>query len=243
MITIYGRMPVLEAVLDPRAVIEKVLVARGAHGEAIDRIVSAARERGVSVEMTDAQRVTRVSRNGRQDQGVVADIASPGLASLDDWLAGHDGPVQLVLLDGLTNPANVGQVIRSAVAAGVDGVILPRFGSPEVGPLVVKASAGIALFAPILRAPASVDAARTLRGAGVQLVGLAAGIGDDLWSAALPERVAFVFGNETGGVSPAVADLIGSWCSIPLAAGVDSLNVASAAAVLVFELARRRALG
>jgi len=243
VITVYGRMPVLEALLDRRAVVEQLIVARSARGESVERILAAAAARNVRVERADAHRVTRISRNGRHDQGVVADVASPRLAELDEWLAAHpSGAVALIVLDGLTNPANAGMIIRSAVGAGLDGVVLPRAGSPEVGPLVVKASAGIALWAPIMRVTTAAEAARALMAAEVTVMGLRAGQGQPLWEAEIPERVALVVGNETDGVSPRVASLASSWCTVPLAGGVESLNVASAAAVVAFELARRRSL-
>ncbi len=237
-------MPVLEALLDRRAVVERVVVARAAQGSSVERIVAAAEERGVPVERADPRRVTHLSRNGRHDQGVVADVASRGLAELGDWLAGREqGALRVLVLDGLTNPANVGMVIRTATAAGLDGVVLPQAGAPDVGPLVVKASAGVALWAPVLRSPTPAEAARTLQGAGVTVVGLAAGRGVPLWDAEIPERAALVLGNETVGVSAPVSSLVSSWWCIPLEAGVESLNVASAAAVLAFEIARQRTIG
>ncbi len=240
VITLYGRMPVLEALLDHRAHVSKVVVAQRAQGDAIERIVAAAAARGIAVEWADAARVTRISRNGRHDQGVVADVASPGLHELDAWMVGRTGSVALVLLDGLTNPANVGMIIRTATAAGLDGVVLPRAGSPDVGPLVVKASAGVALSATVLRAATSEEASQVLCAAGVVLLGLEASAEQDLWTVALPDRVAFVLGNETTGISAEVVARLTGTCAIPLARGVDSLNVASAAAVLAFEVARRR---
>jgi 23S rRNA (guanosine2251-2'-O)-methyltransferase len=239
MITVYGRMPVLEAVLDPNAAVHHVLVARSARGDAIDEIVRAAHARNIRVEHTDAARVTRVSRNGRHDQGVVADIASPGLAQLEQWLPSRRGPLGLVLLDGLTNPANVGMIIRSSVAAGLDGIVLPHVGSPDVGPLVVKASAGVALSAPILRTQSAAEGAALLAEHRVELVGLRADAPAAIWDVSWPERVVFVFGNETAGISPTVAARISTWCAIPLRGGVASLNVAAAAAVVAFEAARR----
>jgi 23S rRNA (guanosine2251-2'-O)-methyltransferase len=240
VITLYGRMPVLEALQDSRALVSRVVIAHRAQGDAIDRIVAAAAQRQVPVEWTDPASVTRMSRNGRHDQGVVADVTSPGLHELDGWLADRVGPLALLVLDGVTNPANVGMIIRTATASGLDGVVLPRAGSPDVGPLVVKASAGVALSATVLRAASVIDAARSLTRAGVTLVGLTASADTDIWQVPLPERVGFVLGNETTGVSPEVSALVGRWCAIPLVAGVESLNVASAAAVLAFELARRR---
>ncbi len=233
-------MPVLEALLDRRAAVQRVVIARRAQGDAIGRIVDAAAERGLRVEWADAARVTRLSRNGRHDQGVVAHVTSPKMAELDDWLAANGGPAALMLLDGLTNPSNVGMIIRTAVAAGLDGVVLPRAGCPDIGPLLVKASAGVALSAPVLRAPDAATAARAMTGAGIELVGLAGGAAATLWDVPFAGRVALVLGNETTGISEAVAAAVERWCAIPLGAGVDSLNVAAAAAVAAFEVARRR---
>jgi|SRR5581483_5238390 len=234
-------MPVLEALLDEHATVRRVVIDRRAQGDAVDRIVEAAKARGVRLERADAARVTHLSRNGRHDQGVVAQVLAPRMAELEDWLAAPSGPAALLLLDGVTNPANVGMIIRTAAAAGLDGVVLPRAGCPDVGPLVVKASAGVALSAPVLRAPDAPAAAAALAAAGVELVGLAGGAADSLWDARFASRVALVLGNETSGISPAVAATVHRWCAIPLAAGVESLNVAAAAAVAAFELGRRRA--
>ena len=242
-VTLYGRMPVIEALLDNRATVERLLVARNAQGDAIDRIVDLATGRGLRVERTDPQRITRLSGNGRHDQGVVVRVSAPGVQELDKWLAGRsDQSLCVIVLDGLTNPGNVGMIIRTAVAAGLDGVVLPRAGSPDVGPLVVKASAGVALFAPVLRAQTSRAATDRLAEAGVSVIGLASSAPASIWDTDIGARAAFVLGNETHGVSPAVAEMVSSWVSIPLRGGVESLNAAAAATVVAFEVARRRAL-
>lgn len=237
-------MPVLEALLDERATVVRLVIARNAQGDAVDRIRDLAKERGIGVERADPRRVTHLSGNGRHDQGVVARVESPGLVDLEDWLRGRpaDAGFHLFLLDGLTNPSNIGMIIRSAVAAGLDGIVLPRSGSPDVGPLVVKASAGIALFAPVLRAPTAATAARMLVDSGATLIGLRAGGATTIWDTALPRRTVFVLGNETLGISAAVGEAVTSWASVPLSGGVESLNVATASTVVAFEVARRREL-
>jgi 23S rRNA (guanosine2251-2'-O)-methyltransferase len=232
-VTIYGRMPVLEALLDPAIRVDKVLLARTARGDSVDEIIEAARARGVAVQRVAPEKVTRVSGNGRHDQGVVADVDAPGLRELDDEIPG--GRLALLVLDGVTNPANVGMVIRTATGAGLDGVVLPRAGSPDVGPLVVKASAGVAFRANVLQTPTAREAVQRLRRAGLEIVGLRAG-GDSLFDAELPDRVAFVLGNETDGVSVDVD----RWVSIPMANDVESLNVAVAAGIVAYEITRRR---
>lgn len=240
-VTLYGRLPVLEALNDERIEFDKVLIARGARGDHIEAIIEAARARRVLIRRVEPARVTRLSRNGRHDQGVVADVVMPGLGQLDEWLATRQGgPLALMVLDGVSNPANVGMIIRTAAGAGLDATVLPRAGSPDVGPLVIKASAGVALHTIVLRAATSSAAVTALRAAAVEVVGLAGGKEDTLFDAAIPDRVAFVLGNETDGITDDVARHITRWVSLPMAGGVESLNVASAAAVVAYEVVRRR---
>jgi 23S rRNA (guanosine2251-2'-O)-methyltransferase len=169
-------------------------------------------------------------------------VVAQGIGPLDAWLTRHPAPspVALVLLDGVTNPANVGMVVRSAAGAGLDGTVLPRAGSPDVGPLLVRASAGVALRAPLLRCATASAAVDALTAAGVTPVGLRAHGAPSLFDGPLPDRAAYVLGNESEGLSPAVAGRLPEWRSIPLAGGVESLNVAATAAVVAFEASRRR---
>lgn len=234
-ITVYGRQAVLEALADPALRIDKVLLADNARGQHAAGIVDAARRRGVPVERRTPELITRISRNGRHDQGVVADVEAPAMGPLE----GADLTGPLLLLDGITNPSNVGMIVRTATAAGV-GVVLPRAGVPDINPLVIKASAGVAFRARLLRAETSAGAAAHLVAAGYHLVGLAAAATTSIFDdERLPQRVALVLGGESEGITPAVADHVARWVSIPLRAGVDSLNVAVAAGVVCFELVRR----
>ncbi|MEA3076864.1 MAG: rRNA (guanosine2251-2-O)-methyltransferase [Actinomycetota bacterium] len=225
----------LEALADDRLTVDKVLVADNAFGPQIAELMQAAERRGVEVRRVSPMQVTKVSRNGRQDQGVVADVVAPGLRRLDASNASTlAGPV--LVLDGITNPQNVGMILRTAVAAGVAGIVMPRAGVPDLGPLVVKASAGVAFEAPVLRADDAASAVALLRDAGFRVFGLVASSDRSLWDARpFPERSAFVLGGETGGLTVAVDEPL----AIPMAGTVDSLNVAVAAGVLCFELLRR----
>jgi 23S rRNA (guanosine2251-2'-O)-methyltransferase len=239
VVTVYGRMPVLEALADPATAVELVLVARSARGDTIDEIVTLARGRGVPLKRVAPEKVTRTSGNGRHDQGVVAEVAAPGVDELDAWLGEHR-PMALLVLDGVTNPANVGMIVRTVTAAGLDGLVLPRSGSPDVGPLVVKASAGVAFRATILAADTAAAAVASLQAAGVDVVGLRAGA-PDLFTSPLPSPAAWVLGSEHDGISAQVAERLTTWRSLPLANGVESLNVAVTAGVVAYELARRAA--
>lgn len=234
IVTVYGRMPVLEALLDEGVAVTKVLLARTARGDSVDEIVAAAKQRGVALQRVTPEKVTRVSGNGRHDQGAVADVEAPGLRELDDEIPG--GRLALLVLDGVTNPANVGMVLRTATAAGLDGVVLPRAGVPDLGPLVIKASAGVAFRSTVFQASTAAHAVARLRGAGLEIIGLRGDSAESLFIASLPDRAAFVLGNETDGVSVDVD----RWVAIPMANGVESLNVAVAAGIVSYEIARRR---
>jgi 23S rRNA (guanosine2251-2'-O)-methyltransferase len=245
-ITVYGRKPVLEVLADADLAVDKVVLAHGARDRSATDILRAAEARGVPVHREPAAHVTRLSRNGRHDQGVVADVEAPAMGTLGGWLeplrAAPGRGAAVLVLDGVTNPANVGMVLRTATAAGMDGVVLPRRGTADLGPLVIKASAGIAFRAPILRSPRTEDALEALQEAGFALVGLDAGAGQSVFEASYAARCAFVLGGETGGVTEEARRWVHEWASIPMHGGVESLNVASAATVVAYELARRAAL-
>lgn len=237
-LTVFGRKPVLEALADRDLRVDKVVLADNARGAAAREILDAASVRSVRVERASAHRVKVLAGNGKQDQGVLADVVAPRMRRLTDALTGN--PASVLLLDGITTPANVGMIIRTATAAGIEGIVVPRRGVASIDPLVVKASAGVAFHAPILRCYTAVEAATELRAAGYPLFALDGSARTGLFTADLPRRAAYVLGGETGGVSPEVRASVTEYLSIPMSGGVESLNVASAAAVLCFELVRRR---
>ncbi|MCK2243905.1 MULTISPECIES: RNA methyltransferase [unclassified Crossiella] len=238
-VTVYGRKPVLEALADDRLEVDKVMLADNARGPAAQEILNAAARRGVPVQRASGQRVKVLAGNGKQDQGVLADVVATRMRTLTSALNTGRLPDSVLLLDGITTPANVGMILRAATAAGIGGIVVPRRGVASIDPLVVKASAGVAFHAPILKAVTAGEAAGDLRSAGYRLFGMDAGARDTLFTANFPRRVAFVMGGETAGLSPEVAKQVHGWVSIPMAGGVESLNVATAAAVLCFELVRR----
>jgi 23S rRNA (guanosine2251-2'-O)-methyltransferase len=239
-VTVYGRKPVLEALDDPRLDVDKVMLADTARGAAAREILDAANRRGVRVQRATAQRVKVLAGNGRHDQGVLADVVAPRMRPLDLALEGSKPPRGVLVLDGITTPANVGMILRTATAAGMDGIVVPRRGVASVDPLVVKSSAGVAFRAPMLRCATAAEAAAQLRASGYPLFALDANAKESIYTADLPAKAAFVLGSETNGISDDVRPHVTGWLSIPMAAGVESLNVASAAAVLCFEVVRRR---
>ncbi|WP_091289737.1 TrmH family RNA methyltransferase [Amycolatopsis xylanica] len=238
-LTVYGRKPVLEALGDASLVVDKVILADTARGQAAAEILQAAKAAGVAVQRASAHRVKVLAGNGKQDQGVLADVVAPRMSTLAAALAGKRPPSRVLLLDGITTPANVGMILRTATAAGLDGVIVPRRGVAALDPMVVKASAGVAFRAPVLRCGTAREAAEMLVEAGYGLFALGASARSSVFDIELPQRAAFVLGAETAGVGDEVGELVTEWVSIPMPGDVESLNVSAAAAVLSFELVRR----
>ena len=238
-VTVYGRKPVLEVLADPALTVDKVILAETARGPAAGEILRAAGEKGVPVRRASAHRVKVLAGNGKQDQGVLADVVAPRMRPLATALSSGRPPRTVLVLDGITTPANVGMIIRTATAAGLGGIVLPRRGVASLDPLVVKASAGVAFRAPLLRCGGADEAAAALRTAGYRLFGLDGRADRSVFTADIPTRAAFVVGGETSGIGPAVRGRVQEWLSIPMSGGVESLNVATAAAVLCFELVRR----
>ena len=239
-VTVYGRKPVLEALADYDLRVDKVIVAEGLRGGPIAEIEEAAADRAVKVQRASAHRVKVLAGNGRHDQGVVADVVARKMRPLVDALADHaTAPRTILLLDGLTTPANVGMILRTATASGIDGIVVPHRGVAGLDPLVIKASAGVAFHAPVLRSRTAAEAAELLTDAGYPLYALDADSEHNLYDTDFGDRAVFVLGSETAGLSAEVEERIAQALSIPMANGVESLNVASAAAVLCFELRRR----
>ncbi|MFC7341073.1 TrmH family RNA methyltransferase [Saccharopolyspora griseoalba] len=240
-VTVYGRKPVLEALADYDLRVDKVIIAEGLRGPVIEEIKEAAADRAVKVQRASAHRVKVLAGNGRHDQGVAADVVARKMRPLVDALADPaTAPRNVLLLDGLTTPANVGMILRTATASGIDGIVVPHRGVATIDPLVIKASAGVAFHAPVLRSHTAGEAAELLTEAGYPLYALEADAPDDIYRADFGDRAVFVLGSETTGLSEEVSERIAQPVSIPMAGGVESLNVASAAAVLCFELHRRK---
>jgi 23S rRNA (guanosine2251-2'-O)-methyltransferase len=244
-ITIYGRKPAIEALTDHDLVIDKVVLARDAKGPIIEEILRHARQRQIPVRRVSQKDVTKISRNGRQDQGIAVDVVAPRMEALEEFIAGMasknagDSIFSLLALDGITTPANLGMLIRSQVAAGVNGIVLPRKGCPEIGPLIIKASAGVAFKSQILRCETIALGLKMLKDAGCTVYGLSGTADQTIFQAEFARQSVFVLGNETTGIAPENVAFIDQWLAIPMRNQVESINVACAATIVCYELLRR----
>ncbi|MFP5376663.1 MAG: 23S rRNA (guanosine(2251)-2'-O)-methyltransferase RlmB [Acidimicrobiia bacterium] len=214
--------------LDPSPVLAEILDLAAAARVAV-RTVGRGRLDGMAA--TDAP------------QGVVARAAPLAEADLEELARPGGGePPFLLLLDGVTDPHNLGALLRTAACAGATGAVLPRHRAVHVTPTVAKAAAGAIEHLPIAVVPGMPTALAALGRAGVWTVGLDAGAAQSVFDLPLgPEPVALVLGAEGGGLSRLVRRRCDVVAGIPQRGALASLNVAAAGAVACFELARRRA--
>lgn len=240
---VVGLKAVTEVLASPDAVVERIWLDTTLRSEAADQITERAIAQSVTVERVGTKRLDRLAGDDRMHQGAVAQCQPPTVMSVEGFAAtrsGREWETNILVLDQVHNPANVGMILRTAAGAGVDGVLLPRQGTATMGPIVVKAASGLVFAVPLIDAETTAEALDELRSEGFVAWGLDAG-GTPLFDAEVPERVAWVLGNETSGMAADTIDRLDAIVSLPLANGVESLNVAATAAVVSYEIVRRRA--
>ena len=236
-----GIHAVREALAAKRPV-QTVLVGRGRHGNRLDEIVQLARKNGVPVRFEERAQMDRAA--GTHDhQGVVALLATQATISLQELLdlqspGGSAG--MLVLLDGVEDPQNLGAIIRTALAAGANGVIIPDRRTAGLTEAAARASAGAVAHMPIARVTNLSRAMEELKAAGYWLVGLDERADRGYSDVDLTGPVAFVLGGEGKGLHQLVRERCDFLVSLPTRGPVRSLNVSVAAGIALFEAVRQR---
>ena len=233
---VYGINPVLEALKVGR--VTSVWMAQGANPR-LQQVAEFARQKGVAVRTRDGQSLDRLAEGGVH-QGVVAELRETGPVSVDDLVRGASGAPLIVVLDGIEDPHNVGAILRTSDAAGVDGVIRQSRRAAPLGGVVAKASAGAVAHVKIADVVNIARAVEELKEAGVWTIGLA-GDADKRYDEidfTLPS--ALVLGAEGDGLRRLVRERCDWLVSIPMRGQVDSLNVSVAAGVVLFEAVRQR---
>lgn len=235
LLTIYGRKPVLEALQQPGIEIHRLHLAdSNKPADILDQICAIARAQGAEICLHSKQALSRISRNSKQDQGVAVDLVLSGYQSHEDFLRALPADYELIALDGITNPQNLGMILRSVAAGGIAGVLLPRKGGAQIDPLVIKASAGALFRCPIIRCDALAEALTAFKDRGAALYSLSSHAHNSIGSLPSQGGRIYILGNETHGVSAAVAGLCNASVAIPMHNGVESLNVAVTASLLAF---------
>lgn len=240
-----GRQAVRELLLGERRRIREILISSELEGDrALDDIVQLAAARRVQVQYVARRRIEQMARS-EAPQGIVA-IADPvPEVVLEDLIGGRSARSPfLVAIDGVTDPGNLGAILRSCEGAGVDGVILPRHRAAHLTPTVTKAAAGAVEYLPIAVVAGLPTALARLREAGVWLVGLDDGADRTLFELGdlAREGICLVMGAEGSGLSRLVRERCDVIVGIPMHGRLSSLNVAAAAALATYEVARARRL-
>jgi 23S rRNA (guanosine2251-2'-O)-methyltransferase len=233
---IYGLNPVLEALRSAPDRVHYVGIARDQGGR-VQRAIAEARRAGVPVKMMAPDQIDRLAGRGVHN-GVVADVTQSGYADFDEIVA-RDETSFVVILDGLTDPQNFGAILRVAEGFGVDVVVIPEHESVGLTPAAVKASAGASQWVPVAQV---VNLARTIETLKKREYWVyAADVNGDAPSAIdFRGKVAVVMGNEGKGIRRNVLEHCDRVVTIPMSGHVESFNVATAAAILCYEVRRQQ---
>ncbi len=233
-----GIHAVREALASGRA-LERILVARGRHGERVQELVRLAREGGVPVRFEDRVQLDRIA--GREDhQGMVAVVAARRAGMLEDLIADAKTDALLVLLDGIEDPRNLGAIARSALAAGAAGMVIAERRSAGLTDTASRAAAGALEHLPVARVKNMARAMEELKEAHWWLVGLDERAEKAHTEQDLTGKIALVMGGEGIGLHELVRKRCDFMVAIPTTGPVRSLNVSVAAAVVLFEAVRQR---
>ncbi len=238
---IEGRNALTEALKSGRTV-DKVYVAEGNTDRSLTRLTALAKEAGAVIIPTDRRKLDQMSPTGAH-QGVIASVAAHEYASVDDILAlaeeRGEAPL-IVICDELSDPHNLGAVIRTAECAGAHGVIIPKRRSVGLTAVVAKTSAGAVEYLPVARVSNIANTIRELKERGVWVYGTAADADSGLYQTDLTGPAAIVIGNEGEGMGKLVRECCDVLVSIPMKGRISSLNASAAAAILLYEALRQR---
>ena len=236
-----GRNAVQEALRSGRT-IDKAYVASGDTDRALGFLISQLKERGAVIVPTDRRKLDTMSQTGAH-QGIIVQAAAHEYASVDDMLESarqHGHQPLLIVCDELSDPHNLGAILRSAECAGADGVIIPKRRSVGLTATVAKTSAGAVEFIPVARVSNISACLRELKQKGVWIFGTAADGDRSLYQADFSGPSAIVIGNEGAGLSRLVRESCDFLVSIPMRGHISSLNASAAASILLYEALRQR---
>ncbi len=238
---IEGRNAVLEA-LRAGTPIDKLYLAKGETDRTLGRIAAQARKSGAVVVEADRRKLDAMSLT-HSHQGVIAVAAVREYATVEEILAAArergEAPL-LVVCDEISDPHNLGAIIRTAECAGAHGVVIPKRRSAGLTAVVAKTSAGAVSYLPVARVPNIPALLKELQKAGVWIFGTAAEGTTSLYEADLRGPAAIVIGSEGDGMSRLARESCDFLVSIPMKGRISSLNASAAAAVLLYEAVRQR---
>ncbi len=234
VLTIYGRNSVMEALEDEAVTIHKLHLSKSnKDAQVLEDMKDIAKKRGIEVKYHDKQSLSRISKNAKQDQGVALDIVLEHFGDEQYFKDTHES-YRIIALDGVTNPQNLGMIIRSCAAGNIDAILLPSKGAAQISPLVIKASVGTIFKMPIIKTSNLKQTLESFKNEGADVYTLSSHAKSSYKEQNYSDKTIFVLGNESEGVSKAVESICNASIAIPMQRGVESLNVAVTASLLAF---------
>ncbi len=241
MQVIYGINPIMEMLQGRAKSVKQIVVAGTRGGENIQAILRLAALSGIPVECRDRVHLEKLAGTG-DHQGVICLCKDFEYTDLDAVIRNRRGPFRdglVVLLDGITDPQNLGSLLRTAQCFGANGVVIPQDRAAPVTPSVIKASAGAALHLPVARVVNLAKTLDQLKKEGYWIYGAEPRSGNALDRVDFEGSVGLVMGSEGEGLRPLVRKKCDFFVSIPLEGTFDSLNVSVAAGILLYQITRR----
>ena len=229
----------VEEALNAGRPLDRIIIARGRHGDRIQAVVQLAKSRGVPVRFEEREQVDRLAGT-REHQGIAALAAAKPTVELEDLLAKKTTQGLLVLLDGVEDPHNLGAIVRTSLAAGAQGVVVPERRAAGLTDTVERASAGALAHLPVARVKNLVRAMEEMKQAGYWLIGLDERAEKSYTEVDLKGSVGIVLGREGEGLHELTRKRCDFLVSLPTAGRVRSLNVSVAAGIILFEAVRQR---
>lgn len=235
-----GRNAVMEALKGSRSV-NKLMIANGSTEGSIKEIIAVAKDKGVNIQYWDRSKLDSIAR-GIRHQGVLAQVAPVRYAELEDILQvtkDRNEPPFIVLLDELEDPHNLGAILRTADAAGVHGVLIPKHRSCPLSATVAKTSAGAVEHVPVARVGNLVQTIKKLKQEGLW-VAAADMDGKDYYDTDLTGPLLLIIGSEGQGVGRLVKEQCDFVVRIPMVGKINSLNASVAGSILMYEAMKQR---
>lgn len=234
---IFGRGPVSEA-LKNSTPIDKIIIKSGPYSKSLVPIIDEAKKKGIVITQAEQAKLDRMAE-GENHQGVIAMVSAYSYVTVDQILSNSDENPFIIICDKITDPHNLGAIIRTANCVGASGVIIPKRESAGINSVVMKTSVGAALYTPVAKVTNISDTIDYLKDKGFWVT--AADMdGSSMYDIDFKGKIAIVVGSEGKGVSRLVREKCDFIASIPMKGEITSLNASVAAAVLMYEAMRQR---
>lgn len=237
---IVGRNSVMEAIKSGR--VNKILLAKGDRQGSIREVIGVAKEKGILIQDVDIKKINDLAK-GLRHQGVLAYVAPVEYVELEDILAKAEAagqPPFIVLLDELEDPHNLGAILRTADAAGVHGVLIPKRRSCPLSATVAKTSAGAVEYVPVAKIGNVAQTIKELQRLGMWVVGADMDGDKDYYEADLTGPLVLVIGSEGKGIGRLTKEVCDFLVRIPMQGKINSLNASVAGAILMYESMKQR---